>query len=1018
MKSKKIFGKKQLSFALAAAFSFGAAFSVAPSDALAATVNITRQGTNYVFDTDGKSQTVDANGVAAAFKEAVGAGNNEVTVTSGARGAIVASGEFTIGAGTTLNVNEPSDPNQVILNVGKNPTTLEVTAAGVTGSNVELDSLIVVASTQTADVNLTGKVGALNTIGAGNINLTTTGGTLNVDTLKVTSGTALKGTSATINATEANLKGAKVSGTTLTADTVYVGDDTTLTNSTVKAALVVPTKKSATTVADLINRGIISAKEGSSLVVNINKAGLDEHMANAVKATVGDKATITNALSQYNLANGQALSLDGKEYTGSTGERSLAAGIVKAYSLGTEIIEMDKKTAAQLKDQKLAVPAGKYLRLMEGVDIVNVQTKTATDITLVGGTNLTAANGSLVGVYVDAMGQTISADLSGLTSAGDVTANAGIIKAGDKVTAGTVTIGPNAEIHAGTLTAETIVVNDLNKLNTITTLAAADGKSITVEKSNGKAYTAGELAAVASKVPSNQTLVSGDSSAPGTGKPVFDVSDPDDPSIPGTGKPVFDVNDPAAALKALDPAYDVNATNPNKTYRDSTDKNATALNAASVLATYNASSYNPFEAGTDAVPVASQAMLDNINAKAYDEYSSKDLSMLSQTLTDLQTKIGALSDADRSKADVVAVKSYVDGLVGTNGSANLVQAASDAVKAVEDAGGLAAATAEQKAAADDAVRALNAYQSNALRRASVTKGQIAAAPSLAGSRAANAINSVIASNITGRTADLRGGAIAAAAPERAAGTPNNLWVQIRHSDQDVDGSSGYANSTVKATTYQIGYDYQVSGVDYIGLYVSTTTGSVDFKGAFPGSADIEDSFDAGIYGTHLLPKNQYIDYLAHAGKFSMGYANTSMTTNNYGFLVGYGAKVRSSENLVLNPYINFAYDTLTYSNATYGAGNTIRVDDQHNFSTKLGINFDWDNGLNLGLAYSRGLSGSYNPYIQGIALPGVDNDYNVFYVSLGYKNFLNPTTYLDVSVDKTFADYDGWVASGRVNFFF
>lgn len=1000
MKSKKIFGKKQLSFAVAAAFSFGAAFSVAPSDALAATVNITQQGANYVIDTDGKIETYDKKeAFAAAFKAAVGASNNVVTVTNGARQVITGVGTFDIGAGTTLNVNTPTNPNNVTINAGSNPSKLTVTAEGVTGSNVDLDSLTVQASNQTADVNLTGKVGALNTIGASKIYLTTTGGTLNVDTIKVANGTELNGSSATINAKTADLQGATVSGTTLTADTVYVGDNTTLTNSLVKAAVVEPTNSTAAAVADLIKSGAISAKEGSKLIIHTE--GLNAQAVAAVTA-LGDKAVTTNAQNEYKLTNGQALSLDGTDYTGST----LAKGIETAYSLGTETIQLDRTTAAQLKNQKLAVPANKQLRLMEGKNIVSVQTKDATEIILVNGTTVKAANGSLATVYVDAPDQTITADLSGLTSAGDVTVYAGIVNAGDRVKAGTVNIGKDAKITAGTLTAEKIVVDGLDKLNGIATLAAADGKSIIVQKPGGMPYTEKELAAIVSKVPSSQTLVSGKSSIQGTGKPVV----------------VFDANDPAAALKALDDKYDANATNPNKTYRESVDGNATALEAASILATYNASSYNPFTTGPDAVPVASQAMLDNINATVYDEtlkkykYSSTDLSTLNNTLKDLQTDIAALSDADKSKADVAAVKSYVDGLVGTNGSANLVEDAYKAVQAVEAAG--AGATDEQKAAATKAVAALNAYQSNALRSASITKGQIAAAPSLAGFRAANAINSVIASNITGRTADLRGGAIAAAAPERAAGTPNNLWFQIRHSDQDVDGSDGYADSTVKATTYQIGYDYQVSGVDYIGLYASTTTGSVDFGGAFPGSADIDDSFDAGIYGTRLLPKNQYIDYLVHAGKFSMDYANTSMTTNNYGFLVGYGAKIRSDENLVLNPYINFAYDTLTYSDATYGNGNTIRVDDQHNFSTKLGINFDWDNGLNLGLAYSRGLSGSYNPYIRNIAMPGVDNDYNVFYVSLGYKNFLNPTTYLDVSVDKTFADYDGWVASGRVNFFF
>lgn len=46
MKTTKMFGKKRLSAMMAAAFSFGAAFSLTPSDALAATVEITQVGTD------------------------------------------------------------------------------------------------------------------------------------------------------------------------------------------------------------------------------------------------------------------------------------------------------------------------------------------------------------------------------------------------------------------------------------------------------------------------------------------------------------------------------------------------------------------------------------------------------------------------------------------------------------------------------------------------------------------------------------------------------------------------------------------------------------------------------------------------------------------------------------------------------------------------------------------------------------------------------------------------------------
>ena len=101
MKTTKMFGKKRLSAMMAAAFSFGAAFSVAPSDALAATVEITQSGTKYVFTEDrNEPRDVPAKDFITEFKKVASTANNQIYVTGGARSAIIGN-DITLGPGTT-----------------------------------------------------------------------------------------------------------------------------------------------------------------------------------------------------------------------------------------------------------------------------------------------------------------------------------------------------------------------------------------------------------------------------------------------------------------------------------------------------------------------------------------------------------------------------------------------------------------------------------------------------------------------------------------------------------------------------------------------------------------------------------------------------------------------------------------------------------------------------------------------------------------------------------------------------
>ena len=974
MKTTKMFGKKRLSAMMAAAFSFGAAFSLTPSDALAATVEITQVGTDYVFTVDGTPSNVPAKEFAAKFNEVTSTAKNDIFVTGGARSAIagIADG-VKLAPGTTLSVNKPGDSNYVTLKNGAKESTLKVDGTKVTGKDVNLDSLTVKANDQSADVDLTGNVGKLSMDGASNVGLKTTDGTLKVSTLDV-KGTALSGT-ANVEAATANLAGAKLNGTQLKADTVTVDKDTKFDNAKVTATTVKVDNDSAAAVADLIKKGTIAPAADK---LNVNTSAVTDAALKA-KITELKNVAATDVKSTYTPADfaGGKLMLDGQEYSGD----NLAAGIAEAFKKGAKSFSLDKDTAKAIKGQRLTVPATKTLTVSDGANTVTATTAKDSVVKLEGGTKVTAESGALSSVTVDAPSQTVNADLSKLETAGDVTVKAGNVEAGDKVTAKTVTIA-GGTIKAGTLKAEKILADDpVDALKNITNLNAASGGTIQLAKANGTTYTQAELNAIAtaikSKIAPNETLKSGDlkSEVKGEGKPTYGN---------------FDPKKPAESLgKIL--AQDYTDKQTAKEYRKVVGNNVTALNATSVAATFAYDSYNPF---TNDVAIANKTQVENVlNTKSY---TTDDLKDFSSRLLYLKTEYEKLSKADKEKfKDTFDYLDNLNKLVG-----EVLNSSTEAERA-------------------KAIKALNAEQASVLVEKAVEKGKIAAGVGVTASRTASVINDVIAGNIANRTADLRAGELAAAAPTRAEGTPNNIWFQIRHSNQDVEtGSTGYADSKVKATTYQLGYDYQVSDTDYLGLYLASTTGSAEFNGAFGGSADIKSSFDAGLYGTHVLTNGQYLDYYLHKGKFSLDHMGASAKTDDFGAMVGYGVKIRNSDDLIVNPYINFAYDKLSFDAFSYANGNTVSADDQTNFSTKLGVNFDWTSGLTAGIAYSRGFSGTYNPYINGIALPGVDNDYNVFYLSLGYKNYLNPTTYLNVSVDKTFADYKGWIASGRVNFFF
>ena len=294
-------------------------------------------------------------------------------------------------------------------------------------------------------------------------------------------------------------------------------------------------------------------------------------------------------------------------------------------------------------------------------------------------------------------------------------------------------------------------------------------------------------------------------------------------------------------------------------------------------------------------------------------------------------------------------------------------------------------------------------------------GKTAAAPGVASARTATVVTNVMTANVTGRTSELRG---FASAVDEGRPAPDNVWFQYKHTNMDVDNGDVYGKSTAKTNNYQLGYDAKVGPNDYLGAYIGTTTGNVEFNApAVTDRTDIDNAYDFGIYGTHMLPSDQYIDYMIHTGKFDSKYKGVTWGTKDTGAMIGYGAKIAQNDRLTWNPYIQLAYDKVSVDG--YMAGpNYIASDDSNNWTAKLGINLLDVSGFYGGLAYSRGLSGSYNAYINGVPMPSQDNNANVLYMSLGYRANMSRNVFLDLSMEKTFADYNGWTAAGKVNFYF
>ena len=423
------------------------------------------------------------------------------------------------------------------------------------------------------------------------------------------------------------------------------------------------------------------------------------------------------------------------------------------------------------------------------------------------------------------------------------------------------------------------------------------------------------------------------------------------------------------------------------------------------------------EAAETAKDDAEKAVADADKAlEQVNEFAAKDAAKIAQA-NPFITKLPSASDiaaiANPSSAKMAAVE---------GATTELKTAIGKLEKAITNANGntdLQAELENKKADLENKMAGLSneGLQAKAaeLTAAVQQAGKTAAAPGVASARTATVVTNVMTANVTGRTSELRG---FASAVDEGRPAPDNVWFQYKHTNMDVDNGDVYGKSTVKTNNYQLGYDAKVGPNDYLGAYIGTTTGNVEFNApAVTDRTDIDNAYDFGIYGTHMLPSDQYIDYMIHTGKFDSKYNGVTWGTKDTGAMIGYGAKIAQNDRLTWNPYIQLAYDKVSVDG--YMAGpNYIASDDSNNWTAKLGINLLDVSGFYGGLAYSRGLSGSYNAYINGVPMPSQDNNANVLYMSLGYRANMSRNVFLDLSMEKTFADYNGWTAAGKVNFYF
>lgn len=683
----------------------------------------------------------------------------------------------------------------------------------------------------------------------------------------------------------------------------------------------------------------------------------------------GDALTVDGDISAASVTTTGALSATNinatnVEATGKIAADNVTAGTVKAGSVDAVVnadsLELTDAGAVTVDDSTKALNVG-TLKTGGNLTVEDASKLTANSIDSAGTLDISDTGNVLSATNITSTGKMTIADATKVASGANIDAKGDLTVTAGDLTAGSLSV--NGALTAGT--------------NTITADSINFGKNATIADNDTNIK--------ANAVTIDTTSMTKDEIAKLKIAPKTDGGTVNVKVVTSDGSLNSEVEE---AIKAAVGSNDVTITATSKAADEAQAKADDAIAAADdalkkaiPLAAVDADTIAKADPFTTKLPSASDiaAVASPTKDQLNDLTTAK--GGLDTAINDLNTQIEAAKSANNEpmQKDLEAKKAELE-----------------AKKAGLSTEGLQAKAAELTAAVQQA-------------------GKTAAAPGVASARTATVVTNVMTANVTGRTSELRG---FASAVDEGRPAPDNVWFQYKHTNMDVDNGDVYGKSTVKTNNYQLGYDAKVGPNDYLGAYIGTTTGNVEFNApAVTDRTDIDNAYDFGIYGTHMLPSDQYIDYMIHTGKFDSKYNGVTWGTKDTGAMIGYGAKIAQNDRLTWNPYIQLAYDKVSVDSYMAGA-NYIASDDSNNWTAKLGINLLDVSGFYGGLAYSRGLSGSYNAYINGVPMPSQDNNANVLYMSLGYRANMSRNVFLDLSMEKTFADYNGWTAAGKVNFYF
>lgn len=960
--------------------------------------------------------------------------NTNLTVSAGT----LSAEEATLGAGTTLDTGSSAS-------LEADTVTVESGATVASGSTVKADTIVAMDATAVQALLSNAKVISKSS-----------GGTVTVDTSALSKED--QATVATAAETAAKKSGATIKATTVATSIAATGNSDgtyTIGDKTVSK------DKVANTIATAYNAGTNK--------VTIDKATAKALAENAVTVPAGRTMVISddeNTVSATAADEDATVKVDGTTIS--------AADDAKTPKFTNITIDTPSKTVTNnlsgIEADSVTVKAGSAVKTTD---------VTAKNLTLETGANITGANGTAADVKADTITVSDVSQLTGVTIAPATGSSVKIAKADGtefssdeletvkKVAAsGTSVSCVDAKGNAQSVTGSTSAEVTKNSDGTYTVngkkVAASDLQSAVEKLFENKdvvtldADTANALSSV--KVPAGKTIKVTDSKNGGSfsATPKADTTVTIDgntiSAADGTAFSDITVNAPGRTIvnnvKGLTAdtltvaAGAIKTGDFTATTLTITGGTITGINGAKPTANVKNVQIDPANGAllkTIKLPStvnylsASGALLSEVELKtlaANAEYavgtqltSTKDGKTTTYTVKDESAeeaakKEAATTKAKAEKAEILAeatVESLnkIDPFHGAGALPTLESIEKD-VKAFnanptngysKDVLGVTIS--------DEELATLKANLVKSYRTSESTKSL--ASTSLAAARATTVMSSLFADGVADRTSDLREGTPASAlAGEDGSDT---VWVAIKGGKTDVDNDN-YDESTVRLVTYQAGYDFQVGPNDYLGLFLGSASGSVDPNSKYGSNIDIEHAFNGGVYGTHSFANNQYIDYMLEGGQFDNKANGKTWGTSNFGGALGYGIKIAQNDNLTINPYIRFKYDRISTDDYTTAPGNLVKSDDTNAFSGKLGVNFLTNYGLYGGLAYSRGFSGSYDAYINGIAMPSDDFDSNVIYLNLGYRGTLNDNTLYNVNLEKTFVDYDGWSALGRLDFKF